>query len=355
MCGPPNRNIGGPGSKPKPFSFIVNLAFSSKRQAMVKRHEIKVFCPMGKVYDPHLELCRTGIENGPNQTNFDKYRVSAWLKNITEISNWSLAANNYSKGFFLSGFTLLLATNQLLVANAEVEVEGKMYRVVFDIKIQHHIYNTTETAPRTMKNHFKTLNYFLDFTKPTNIIIRSNNFTIIKVTTRRLSCVHLQRFFRHEYVVLLDPEKAVYVNKTSETFERQEYYLTMDSEGYYEKHNGTIWVCTNFSSNGTKETLFEETKQQIEHVLVTITILALSLSVFLLSVLLITYCLIGELRTVPGINLMNLSVSLIFGQLLWLFGSGMTVEKKGCIAIALAICFAFLSSFFWMTIIAIDT
>ena len=118
------------------------------------------------------------------------------------------------------------------MANAEVEVEGKMYRVVFDIKIQHHIYNTTETAPRTMKNHFKTLNYFLDFTKPTNIIIRSNNFTIIKVTTRRLSCVHLQRFFRHEYVVLLDPEKAVYVNKTSETFERQEYYLTMDSEGY---------------------------------------------------------------------------------------------------------------------------
>ena len=33
----------------------------------------------------------------------------------------------------------------------------------------------------------------------------------------------------------------------------------------------------------------------------------------------------------------------------------MTVENKGCIAIALAIRFAFLSSFFWMTIIAIDT
>ena len=399
VCGPPNENVypeTNPVPKPKPFSFIMNLGFSSKRQA---RHETKVFCPIGKVYDPHLELCRTGIESVPNQTDFDKYRVSVWIKNTTELSDWPLATSNDSKEFFRSGFTLLHSTSNSLVSNVEVEVEGEMYRVAFDIETKQHLYNTTETAPRTKKNHFKILDLFLDFTKPTSVIIHSNNFTIIKVTTRRLSCVHLQKFYQHEYVVLSEPERAVYVNRTSETFKRQEYYLTMDNnssvdaitvcrrrlslfckatytklssdevtempnksliwnvggqvynEGSYEKRIGTVWVCTNFSSLGTKETLFEQTN----HVLAIITIVGLSLSVILLSALLITYCLIGELRTLPGINLMNLSFSLILGHLLWLFGSGNNVQLLACTAIALTLHFAFLSSFVWMTIIAIDT
>ena len=408
VCGPQfNMGFIGPGdyTKPKSFSIIMALDFSSTRHLLVERRQTKVFCSFNEVYDPHLELCRTGIENIPNQTNFDKYRVSVWLRNTTELSNWSLATANdsYNKkqlnSHFFSGFKLLFLANKLLVSNVEVEDVGKMYRVVFDIETREHMYNKMEKPRRTINSQL-TLDYLLDFTKPTNVIIHSINFTIIKVTTRRLSCVRLQRYFRHEFVILSEFGSALYVNRTSEIFRRQDYYLSTSNdnsvdevtvcrkrlnmscnktytnfalnevtefpnksvlwkagrkiydERYYEKENGTIWICTNFSSSGTKvERLLEKTERS----LYLLTVFGLSSSLTLLLALLLTYCLIGELRTLPGINLMNLSVSLMLGQLIWLIGSGMTVEKKVCSAIALAIHFAFLSSFIWMTIIAMDT
>ena len=109
-----------------------------------------------------------------SQTNFDKYRVSVWLRNTTELSKWSLATANDSytnkqwNSHFLSGFKLLFWTNKLLVSNVEVEDVGKMYRVAFDIETRQHVYNKMERSRHTINSQV-TLDYLLDFRKPTNV------------------------------------------------------------------------------------------------------------------------------------------------------------------------------------------
>ena len=58
---------------PLPFSVIMDLGFSSQSHSANITRKTHVSCPTGKVYDHHLDLCRTGIESVPSQARFDKY------------------------------------------------------------------------------------------------------------------------------------------------------------------------------------------------------------------------------------------------------------------------------------------
>ena len=171
----------------------------------------------------------------------------------------------------------------------------------------------------------------------------SSDGTIIVCRKRlRLSCVNgtYTNLSANEVTEL--PNKSILWNAGGKVY----------TEGTYEKQNGKIWTCTNLPSNGTKETLPEEV---VEHSLITITVVGLSLSVCSLSALLITYNSFSELRNLPGINLMNLSFSVLTSHLLWLVSSGVSSETKLCTAISVALHFLYLSSFVWMLIIGIDT
>ncbi|OWF56042.1 uncharacterized protein LOC110452384 [Mizuhopecten yessoensis] len=71
---------------------------------------------------------------------------------------------------------------------------------------------------------------------------------------------------------------------------------------------------------------------------------------------LVTYYLFDSLRNLPGLNTINLTVSLFLGELLFLL-SGLVV-KHGidwlCKAIAVSLHYLFLASFFWMNVMAYD-
>lgn len=71
---------------------------------------------------------------------------------------------------------------------------------------------------------------------------------------------------------------------------------------------------------------------------------------------LVTYGLFDTLRNLPGINTINLTVSLFLGELLFLI-SGLAAKQELdwlCKAIAVCLHYIFLASFFWMNVMAYD-
>ena len=81
----------------------------------------------------------------------------------------------------------------------------------------------------------------------------------------------------------------------------------------------------------------------------------ISVSIVALAFLLVTYCLFSELRTPPGINVMNLSASLLLAQLLWVTTSDKTDHSMACTVTAVLLHYLLLVSFVWTAIIAFDT
>jgi hypothetical protein len=85
-----------------------------------------------------------------------------------------------------------------------------------------------------------------------------------------------------------------------------------------------------------------------------ITVIGMSLSLLCIAFTLLTYCVFAELRTLPGVLLMNLCTTLIFSQLLFLSAIDKTSNAQTCEIIAIVLHFFWLSTFFWMNAIAFD-
>ena len=398
VCGPgprteSNCTITNACGSPAPFSVIMNLGFSGQSNQLNIPHQTQVSCTNGKVYDPHLELCRPGIAGAPRQTGSDSYSVSIWIRKKTNPFE-NVIDTSQEQLLFLQGFNKALI--DLSVSNINIRTEQNTYRIMFDFVKK---VNKTRNQQRLPTSLFA--DDLLKFSRPIEFQINSKNFIIIKVTSRRLTCVVVERFLPHEYTIAAHPELAAYIHRTKEVIIHHHYYVSdsrnssngtitvcrkrlrlpcmngtyikllahevtkfpnksvlwnnggkVYNEGTYEKQNDTFWICTNFTVNGTKEIWLEEV---VEHSLKIITIVGLSLSVGSLCTLLITYSIFSELRTLPGISLMNLSFSVLTSHLLWLVGSGLTSETKLCTAISVGLHFVFLTSFIWMSIIAKDT
>ena len=117
--------------------------------------------------------------------------------------------------------------------------------------------------------------------------------------------------------------------------------------------NDTIWVCTNFSSHYAEETFTDGTTED-DIILVVLTYVGLSLSILSFLLVLVTYSLFKELRTLPGINLMNLSLAHLLVDFLYL-ATGYIRVNIACVTIAIFLHYFFLVSFMWMSIIAFET
>jgi len=134
--------------------------------------------------------------------------------------------------------------------------------------------------------------------------------------------------------------KTVFVNASRRQYNSSEYNW----------RSGLLFVCEKFDYH--KPTLQPNEESVILSVL---TFVSMVISIISLVFVLITYSLFSELRTPPGINLMNLSASILLAQLLWLVGSGQTDKPTTCTVIAVLLHYFFLVSFMWTSIIAFDT
>ena len=161
-----------------------------------------------------------------------------------------------------------------------------------------------------------------------------------------------------EYVVF--PNLTVYHNATKSVYNFGEYLLNENkgtssifntSQSSLISSNSTISICLPFKDrfNGTEIIYFRNTTSYALQVL---TLIGFSVSIICLILLLITYGLFQELRTVPGMNLMNLSFSMSLSHLLWLIGSSHFTGTTACKVFSILEHYLFQVSFLAMSVIS---
>ena len=112
-----------------------------------------------------------------------------------------------------------------------------------------------------------------------------------------------------------------------------------------------IIVCLPFKNTFNKTEIKYGTNTT-SYALRILTLIGFSVSSICLILLLITYGLFQELRTVPGMNLMNLSLSMLLSHLTWLIGTSHFTGTKTCTVLAILEHYIFHVSFVAMYVIS---
>lgn len=120
--------------------------------------------------------------------------------------------------------------------------------------------------------------------------------------------------------------------ETGYIFERDNYVI----------YDGVIYLCVS-------------TLPDVDQVLFYLNLVGFILSDIFLVYSIITYAVLAELRTVPGLLIMNLCISLLIAQLLFLSSIISDGLGTNCLTIAILLHFSWLCTFFWTNSIAINT
>ncbi|XP_043206637.1 uncharacterized protein LOC122372985 [Amphibalanus amphitrite] len=115
------------------------------------------------------------------------------------------------------------------------------------------------------------------------------------------------------------------------------------SAGQFELRDGELVICA-VSADLSK----------FDQALSYISLLCLAASVICLTLHLLAFCLVSEIRNLSGKNLAALSVCLLVGYICFLVMPSQTPGEPGCAALAVIMYAAFIASFFWMNIMAFD-
>ena len=233
-----------------------------------------------------------------------------------------------------------------------------------------------------------------------SIVLNGTNFIAFKVAVKTFYCAVIKIFKPNEYTL---EGNVVSITETGETFQEVDYYsnetkwlngsyvptgvltvckqynincsgifigLTEDEysmssngsvyrnasgeffePGRFQLINGTVWVCVKFSSYPSNA---KEWWTKGNMVLYLLTYVGLSVSIISLILVLVTYSLFKELRTLPGITLMNLSLAHLLADVLFLPNLSVLPELT-CTIFAILLHYFLLVSFMWMSIIAFET
>lgn len=169
----------------------------------------------------------------------------------------------------------------------------------------------------------------------TNSSVNSTNSTI---DVNRLNCSFFIRL--NASITVLYPNGTLWVPLYDTLYNQTNFFVN----GSY------VFLCTNFSSNySTRETLWSYLMSPV-HIL---TYAGCSVSFLSLLILVVIYGVFKELRTLPGKNLINLSLAMIFYHI-FLFVAGSRNIHRLCIMIAVLLHYFLLSSFAWMSVMAFD-
>ena len=116
--------------------------------------------------------------------------------------------------------------------------------------------------------------------------------------------------------------------------------------------NSTVAICLPFRQTfNTTEKIKVITKSDTGYPLRILTLICFSISMFLF-ILLVTYWMSNELRTLPGLNLMSLAVSMLLSQVIWLVGTAQFINTKTCEVLGTIEHYLFLVTFMAMSVIS---
>ncbi|KAJ7371549.1 hypothetical protein OS493_024890 [Desmophyllum pertusum] len=383
LCSYVNKVGCGPGpipSEEKSLSLVsLDLDHPGSETAKIRR--LKVTCLDGNVYDFYLKVCRPGIRpSDVTSVREQIYSVSVWMhSNISNISgHWSppLTKINFKEAIANKLNIKETLFSVIVIGNPW----GPVSTVVFNINIGRTV--PTNISIETLQTTMSSI----------SIVLNDENYTIFKVLFKFFDCPVFEIFNPHEYTF---EGNAVKIMDTGEIFQVADYYsnetewingslvpigiltvckptqlncsgilVRLAEDKYVILSNGSLY--RNISRElfeTTRFTLVNDTILVCEDFIpltikpglwFLLTYIGLSLSIISLVSVLVTYSLFKELRTLPGINLMNLSLAHLLSNLLFL-GAVYVEAKVVCTVIAILLHYFLLVSFMWMSIIAFET
>ena len=170
--------------------------------------------------------------------------------------------------------------------------------------------------------------------------------------------------YEHEYFVYKN--LTIFHYQTNRTFNFGEYQI-IEGDGSNQTNldifhnasfptNSTIAICLPFRQtfNTTEKIKITKvaTKSNRLHPLQFLTVICFSFSILFLVILLVTYWMFKELRTLPGMNLMSLAVSMLLSQLIWLVGTAQFKNTKICDVLGIIEHYLLLVAFMAMSVIS---
>ena len=169
--------------------------------------------------------------------------------------------------------------------------------------------------------------------------------------------------YEHEYFVYKN--LTVFHYQTNRTFNFGEYQIiegrslngtNLDIHVFQNAsfpRTSAIAICLPFQKTfNTTEKIKVITKSDTGYPLRILTLICFSISILFLFILLVSYWIFNELRTLPGLNLMNLAVSMLLSQVIWLVGTAQFMNTKTCEVLGIIEHYLFLVTFMAMSVIS---
>ena len=212
-----------------------------------------------------------------------------------------------------------------------------------------------------------------------------------------LLCVTTDICNPNEYLVITDADSAIYINSTKDQIPKIDYWsnqteskngsvvpigdvhvcrkslrlscsgvlIQLKEEEYVILGNGSLYRNDSKALYGIYDFMMTDGMATICIIpssansntytaILVLTYIGIGLSIVCLTLVLLTYSIFKELRTLPGVNLMNLSISLLFAHSLFMT-AGTTQLHQICSSIAVLTHYFYLVYFTWISIIAFDT
>lgn len=375
---------------------------------------ISKFCPRRTTFDRNLQFCRRVDEILPESKQSNEFLIVLWfrrssIKRSTDSvlantlksalnSNFSISAKHVSgitfhnqdkrNTYIVAIFRLTLTPLQSsILANEEkpyfnITRENVEFLVLFNSTSERFTLVWKDYSFPVVKVATRQLFYDKEIERHNNCQIETKK--LIRNLTRAVfllrDCILLKKEVGNvtlcrklvlsdcsqgvhvplnpdEYVILSN--LTVYYNKTRSTFKFGDY-ITREilnkqniSNSIQTPTNSTVAVClplgNTFSKNESKYSI--RTSYGLRIAILS----CLPVSMMCHILLLFTYGLFRELRTVPGLNLMNVSLSMCLAQLVWLIGTAHFEGTVTCEFFAILQHYLVQVSFLAMSVISYHT
>ncbi|XP_028405889.1 uncharacterized protein LOC114528450 [Dendronephthya gigantea] len=373
-------------------------------------------CPSGTVYDTILKFCRRGYIDSSSGELTNVYLMILWcnqsrgrqpaiiseLENVLKqaiVSQFSLHRNQISQLIFHNQDE----KNNLLVVSFHLTLTPSQNLILENQ--DNRIFNVTSEEGEFLRLLNSKGNFTLSW--------KENGFFVTKMISKRLSCYGGKTFKSHEYKIA-KKNGSFFVEKTGEVFSLKDYALVEEKGGnitlcrklvpsdcrkgayvplrpneyvvlqnlsvYYNatgnifnfgeylidkskndfnvssqnltsSKSSTISVCLPFRDT-FNATIIKNGESLTNYELRILTLIGFIISIICLFLLLVTYGWFRELRTVPGMNLMNLGFSMLLSDLIWLIGTSHFTGTITCKVFAILEHYLFQVSFLAMSVIS---
>ena len=373
------------------FDYLLKFQSTNSGQQDLRISEAN--CKRGLQFDHFLQVCtamnwlQSRDDIGP-----ERYIVLSWMNRVF------IPPKRVIKQSFLE--FLQIMPDKLYITG--ISIKRSYLIVMSDLVLtpEQSLQLRSRESREIDSAAFKLFN-FIRFRKKWNIKIYSTTFTVFKTTFRQLKCFGKKTYTPSEYLIL--DSGRIYIKATNTTYESSGYFrdASKDSEvlenvSICEKYvpdlcnsswtlliPGTFVILENLSiyhnitsslyhygqydilsNNSVRICSLKYDGRVVSHmtikdasVLGWITTICFLVSILFLIILLITYAIFPQLRTLPGKNLMNLATGLLMNAIVWIISPFEQFAQfpAYCTAVVVVQHYFLLASFASMSVISFHT